>query len=197
MLISTNLKYSIIFQEKWTKADPWIKIKPEKHIYLKSESNCRDRTFYECFISSISYNDLANISNICLPESLLSLRASGTDVDDMPKCNSTEENAEAFWEIFDEFENVDCAKLCSILEYSGKIEYWDPKSDSETPNTTFAITIRFAYPATLKVFEEYLIYDIIGMVGSVGGTLGMFIGFSFIDVVSRVFSFLRQKTRTY
>ena len=140
---------------------------------------------------------MANISNICLPESLLSLRANGTDVDYIPQCNSTEETAEAFWEIFDEFENVDCAKLCSILEYSGKIDYWDPKSDSETPNTTFAITIRFAHPATLKVFEEYLIYDIIGLVGSVGGTLGMFIGFSFIDIVSRVFSLLRQKTRKF
>ena len=186
-----------ILQEKWTQADPWIKIKPEKHIYLKSESDCGNKTFYECFISSIGYNDLANTSNICLPESLLSLRANGTDVDYIPKCNSTEETAEAFWEIFDEFENVDCAKLCSILEYSGKIDYWDPKSDSETPNTTFAITIRFAHPATLKVFEEYLIYDIIGLVGSVGGTLGMFIGFSFIDIVSRVFSLLRQKTRKY
>ena len=26
-----------------------------------------------------------------------------------------------------------------------------------------------------KVYEEYLIYDTIGMIGSVGGTLGMFI----------------------
>ena len=31
-----------------------------------------------------------------------------------------------------------------------------------------------------KVYEEYLIFDAIGMIGSVGGTLGMFIGFSMI-----------------
>ena len=34
-----------------------------------------------------------------------------------------------------------------------------------------------------EVNQEYLIYDITGFVGSVGGTLGLFIGFSFRDIV--------------
>ena len=32
------------------------------------------------------------------------------------------------------------------------------------------------------VEKEYLVYDFIGIVGSVGGTLGLFIGFSFYDL---------------
>ena len=31
----------------------------------------------------------------------------------------------------------------------------------------------------VQVHEEYLLYDITGVIGSVGGTLGLFIGFSF------------------
>jgi len=35
----------------------------------------------------------------------------------------------------------------------------------------------------MNVYEEYLIYDVKGMVGSIGGTLGLFIGFSFYNVI--------------
>ena len=43
-----------------------------------------------------------------------------------------------------------------------------------------------------KVFEEYLIYDSMGMIGSVGGTLGMFIGFSMDGVVSWVIGHIKK-----
>ena len=33
---------------------------------------------------------------------------------------------------------------------------------------------------------EYLVYDIDGMIGSIGGTLGLFIGFSFLDVIKEI-----------
>ena len=32
-----------------------------------------------------------------------------------------------------------------------------------------------------KVEEEYLVYNLSGIVGTVGGSLGLFIGFSFLD----------------
>ena len=38
----------------------------------------------------------------------------------------------------------------------------------------------------MKVQEEYLIYDEVGLIGSVGGTFGMFIGFSFANIVSLI-----------
>ena len=36
----------------------------------------------------------------------------------------------------------------------------------------------------VQVYEEYLIYDEIGMIGSIGGLLGLFLGFSFLNVIS-------------
>ena len=33
----------------------------------------------------------------------------------------------------------------------------------------------------LQVKEEYVIYDFVGMISSIGGNLGLFIGFSFFD----------------
>ena len=40
------------------------------------------------------------------------------------------------------------------------------------------------------VYEEYLIYDGLGLIGSVGGTLGMCVGFSFSSVINSIVSFL-------
>ena len=40
------------------------------------------------------------------------------------------------------------------------------------------------YDNSTTVYEEYYIYDAISMVGSVGGTLGMCIGFSFTGLIS-------------
>ena len=42
------------------------------------------------------------------------------------------------------------------------------------------------------MYEEYLIYDAISMVGSVGGTLGMCIGFSFTGIISFLMKILQQ-----
>ena len=46
----------------------------------------------------------------------------------------------------------------------------------------------------MNVYEEYLIYDVKGMVGSIGGTLGLFIGFSFYNVIGYLMCFLRDTT---
>ena len=39
-------------------------------------------------------------------------------------------------------------------------------------------------PRKVNVKTEYLIYDDIAMIGNVGGTLGLFIGFSFTGLIS-------------
>ena len=55
------------------------------------------------------------------------------------------------------------------------------------------IRYQFAYPQVLTIYQEYLIYDGIGMIGSVGGSLGMFIGFSFSNAISSILNCLLLK----
>ena len=43
----------------------------------------------------------------------------------------------------------------------------------------------------MKVYEEYIIIDAMGMIGSVGGTLGLFIGFSFSNVINLLIGYLQ------
>ena len=42
--------------------------------------------------------------------------------------------------------------------------------------------MRFNTPPLVSVKEEYLIYDLMAVVGSIGGTMGLFIGFSFASL---------------
>ena len=54
------------------------------------------------------------------------------------------------------------------------------------------VSYEFASPEYVKTYEEYLICDGKTMVGNVGGTFGMFIGFSFSNVISFVVNKFRN-----
>ena len=70
-----------------------------------------------------------------------------------------------------------CEKSCSIKEYVGEPYQNNPNPSDKEGRDLYYFKYRLNNLASAKVFEEYLIYDAIGMVGSVGGTLGMFIKF--------------------
>ena len=42
----------------------------------------------------------------------------------------------------------------------------------------------FENPGKVTLHTEYILYDLISMVGNVGGTLGLFIGFSFSGLIA-------------
>ena len=89
-------------------------------------------------------------------------------------------------------QNKGSCKPCTKYDYSGTKTY-----ESENVEDIYlhrkVLTYQFAYPQVLTIYQEYLIYDGIGMIGSVGGTLGMFIGFSFSNAVSLILNHLFLK----
>ena len=51
--------------------------------------------------------------------------------------------------------------------------------------STSDIEFFWIFPSTvIEVHSEYLIYDMTGLIGSIGGSLGLFVGFSFRDFFS-------------
>ena len=56
----------------------------------------------------------------------------------------------------------------------------------------FTINLRYAPPVKAKVYQEYLIYNFFDMFGSVGGTLGVFIGFSMTGLISTAIDYFRK-----
>ena len=55
------------------------------------------------------------------------------------------------------------------------------------------IYYKFVRPLKSKVYEEYLITDTIGLIGSVGGTLGLFVGFSFSNILTYIMQYVQIK----
>ena len=84
-----------------------------------------------------------------------------------------------------------CNIQCKITEYTAKTSkvQGDPKQyGNRSANAFFGHTSAFR-----TITEEYLIYDEIGVVGNVGGSLGLFLGFSFFGIFSDCLDFLRNR----
>ena len=162
----------------------------EEYIYLnKDDSPCSQESFVEQWKPYIlSYIKSLNIkSELCTHLFFLS--------DVLPMCNfydyktieQVSEKPEGPYVSFKR--DVGHLRPCHILEYSGQSEF-----------TMFGLgnSIKFEYkflPPQLKtVYKEYLIFDMVGMIGSVGGTLGMCIGFSFSGIISTIFGIILNLT---
>ena len=76
------------------------------------------------------------------------------------------------------------------MQYNGKVVYDDVYSWGKKNWANFAYEID--PPEEVTVFQEYVVYDAIGIIGSVGGTLGMFIGFSFTGFISSLINGLSK-----
>ena len=59
------------------------------------------------------------------------------------------------------------------------------------------IQISFFFSVTPEqiFYEEYLVYDAIGMIGSIGGSLGLCIGFSIFDTLCMFVDFALKKLK--
>ena len=83
-----------------------------------------------------------------------------------------------------------CPKHCKWAEYNGELAtYYDYDNDG------WIVWIYEFDNELTEDYEEYLMFDIIGLIGTVGGTLGLFIGFSFFDVSSNIIHYLFSYNR--
>ena len=82
-------------------------------------------------------------------------------------------------------------KPCQILEYTGAKVVEKIRKNNKV--TQFDFSYEFAPPMMSNVYQEYLLFDMIGLIGSVGGTLGMCIGFSFTGVADTILEFMSDK----
>ena len=95
----------------------------------------------------------------------------------------------AYFQYSEMYKTTFCPNLCSITHYHGKIDkIWNQQNNL---NNIYRFYYSFSPPRSIKVSEEYLVYDTFGMIGNVGGTLGVFIGFSFIDAITWIINYLQ------
>ena len=78
------------------------------------------------------------------------------------------------------------ANPCSKIQYIGMAK------TSRCPSNQAKLMLTFVPPPKMKIKEEYLIYDTIAFISSVGGTLGLCVGFSFYNFGSLVLRWIQR-----
>ena len=168
-----------------------IDLKQEKYIYLqKARSKCSHESFDECLVKRIVNTNFTNCPKKCNPMTFT--LPSSEEYDKIPLCEGKEQLCanNLTVHVFRNTTTQICPKLCNIVQYSGKlIMVYNHKQGPYN----YSFRYRFAPPHTEKIFEEYLIYDIVSMVGSVGGNLGMWIGFSFTGFISNMMIIIQNR----
>ena len=82
---------------------------------------------------------------------------------------------------------MDCIKHCSEIIYSGKIT-WIIRSGNK-----YNVSWESKFASNkVEIHEEYVLMDLTGVIGGLGGTLGLFIGFSFRDIVAWILQGLQK-----
>ena len=82
-----------------------------------------------------------------------------------------------------------CPRPCHSLSYqviTNSYNYWH-KGDDVRANYEYQSDVIFPTGEVL-VKEEYLIYNLIDLIGIGGGTLGLFLGFSFYDYLIKFYN---------
>ena len=83
-----------------------------------------------------------------------------------------------------------CEKSCTVKSYGGT--HRSIKKDPSIDNGTVGVLRTIVNERTEDVKEENRVYDMFGFVGTVGGTLSLFLGFSFYSIIEFWVHYLRE-----
>ena len=180
-----TLVVSLTSSEKPKEAN--IDLKPTQYKMFKPTSNCdTDLSYYKCLgLRLLQKWQYRNCTRFCIPityQTLINLVTNDT----LAICETSKDNACMVTEMSEIklLASTECSKSCTMFEYAGKVKYINSMNYNGIGDWYMI------FPSSDLIFtEEYLIYDFTGMVGSIGGALGMFIGLSFMDIFFHLVNF--------
>ena len=148
-------------------------MQPQSTKYLQQMGKCQKEAYYKCITSHLDVIEFNKCPQKCIPNVFSNMRINySTDF-----CqNDTESQHCIFNHILKQDFGSKCTKSCFNLEYFGDVVVNVPyKSEIENWDI-YWLSLKLTNQDFLcKVYEEYLIYDAIGIIGSVGGTLGRYL----------------------
>ena len=122
-------------------------------------------------------------SNDCIPKTMKSIKDFSQNSSSPAICTDVSRvNTYHSWNQLMEHAG-NCQRPCTIVEYHGTIKKYLGWGNINEGSSMISIS----FPTReVRLQEEYLIYGIVDLIGIVGGNLGLFIGFSFYDVIKCV-----------
>ena len=146
-----------------------VDLQPKKKIMMKSLSNCSNSGFYRCFHDELTNQEFSTCPRKCFSIS--------TFLNATPICKTKEEFQCAHDLARKLKKKTTCYPACNQVTFDIASKYQD---EVGKPGAKHNMIIAYKFiTSKIKVEEEYLIHDFVGMLGSIGGTLGLFVGFFF------------------
>ena len=135
-----------------------------------------------CETDIIANYNYSNCENLCMPVTLPESATKSLDFKDT-ECETVYDHTCMAWEFNDVLNEIikKCPKNCVNVQFTGKSTFLLPISE----DVKFSRKYNLYFVSTkTAVEEEYLIMDFTGLIGAIGGTLGLFIGFSFKEITT-------------
>ena len=150
-------------------------ITTEKFIYA-TDADCRNEPFNQLVLEKLSKEGSCS----CQPGV-----SYGKNLDKIVEHFPVCENGEARGGFYEEVRKISKEiqiKPCTKLQYLGTSHEVPMPSQRDVAMFWY----KFINPPIVVVREKYVILDFVAMVGSIGGTLGLCIGFSFYDFIKNL-----------
>ena len=174
-----------------------VTVSAEKYKYLKALGECTDQysSYNEIWVAK-TVEKMKEIcgETICRPTLTLGKRLDKF-INCLPFCQ-LETDGQCFREAFNKTLTVKpkVLKPCTRIHYKGMANI-DPSGFGLAKKLNQAsCRLQFKDPPMTTVKEEYLIYDYVGLVSSVGGTLGICVGISFYGVIETIMDIFKWNT---
>ena len=147
-------------------------MQPQITKHLEQMGKCQKESYYKCIASQLDVTEFKECSKKCIPNVFSNMNKNySTEF-----ChNDTDSQQCIFKHMLKQEFGSNCKKSCSYLEYFGEFVLQVPYTSEFEDWNVYWLRCKFTnYDFAANVVEEYLIYDPIGMIGSVGGTLGIY-----------------------
>ena len=174
-----------------------VSLSQKNNEYLPETSNCTSKSFYHCMADkALDVIDQGNCTTKCIPPFFKSILDLATKKSGFDLCQEYQPNKCIGGLITQRLVKAarleECQRSCKQTDFYAKVsgtnaipKFWPEGMDNE---------VCFGFATTIvKVDEEYLIYGFADMVGSVGGSLGLFLGFSFLDQLSSLLAMIQRR----
>ena len=160
-------------------------IYPKKYVYLEESNECRTHPYNQEVLHLSLKKMKGNCSFPCRPKMTI-----GTTLDQiiqhLPYCRNSSE-VDCYDNAVYKAQKATRKMPCTKLEY--RIDRTTYRGVGNTSQATFGLAFGSLH---VSVKEQYLVYDLIAMIGAVGGTMGLCIGFSFNDAINFVLDYLEM-----
>ena len=173
----------------------WMELQSEKFVYLdpsiSPKSKCKQGVyFYECFQEIVFQEIGNNCPSKCFPASNKKFAITTCKTQEEIKCAR---NVIIKTKLDKSFKQQ-CPRSCVTIEYRKTFQWIGNFVENFFNISSQEHAFWFWYKTgdDEHIFIEYLIYDSNSMIGAVGGTLGLFIGFSFNNVITFVINWIQN-----